>query len=311
MTVAVYIAIYVGFLIFLVGCLRRIFQYARTPLHLRWELYPIPHEEPHRAEHGGSYFEAQEWWRRPQTMNRFGEWWAMLQEIVYLKGLREFNRRLWVPSFLFHFGIYLAICSAALAVLAALPGVLTHGQEGARFTAAMSPAFGLLGLLGSISILVGAFLLLVRRVFDPALKNYSNAGDIFNLLFFIAAFAFLVAGYLTRAPGAAPLGEVARGLFHFDRGLRIGTGFGVGLILASALTAYIPFTHMAHFIAKYFTWHAVRWDDQRNERGSAIESRVGAYLAFKPTWAALHIGADGRRSWSEIAATNPTREVRK
>lgn len=303
MTIAVYVAIYCGALIFAAGCVRRIVQYSRTPLHLRWELYPVPHEEPRRVEHGGSYFEEQGWWRAPQTTHRAGEWRAMFVEIVFLKSLREFNRRLWVPSFLFHFGMYLVVSAAALAALA---GVVTTAGE-----AALTLLYGWLGLAGALMILCGALLLLMRRLTDAALQNYTRPGDIFNLLFFLATFAFLVAGYLMRGSDAAPLGAVARGVFHFDRTVHIGTAFGVGIVLASALAAYIPFTHMAHFIAKYFTWHAVRWDDRRSERGGAIEGRVAAYLAFKPTWAALHVGADGKRNWAEIATANPSEEVRK
>ncbi len=98
---------------------------------------------------------------------------------------------------------------------------------------------------------------------------------------------------------------------HFDRSITINSVFGLGFIFTSALAAYIPFTHMSHFIAKYFTWHSVRWDDRRNQPGSGIEKKIAPYLSYKPTWAARHMKADGQRSWAEIAATNPTQEDRK
>ena len=146
---------------------------------------------------------------------------------------------------------------------------------------------------------------------DPALRNSTRAADIFNLIVFIAAFCLLAGGYLMRAPGDAPLSEFARGVFSFDRSVRVGGVFGAGLILASALAAYIPFTHMAHFIAKYFAWHSVRWDDRRMESGSGMEPKMAANLNRKPTWAARHVGANGERSWAEIASANPTEEARK
>jgi hypothetical protein len=68
---------------------------------------------------------------------------------------------------------------------------------------------------------------------------------------------------------------------------------------------------MSHFIGKYFAWHSVRWDDQRNDRGSAMESKIAVSLNYRPTWAAPHVGADGKKSWAEIAASNPAEEVRK
>ena len=52
-------------------------------------------------------------------------------------------------------------------------------------------------------------------------------------------------------------------------------------------------THMSHFIAKYFTYHAVRWDDRPSRQGSAFEKRIAEYLTYRPRWAAPHIGADG------------------
>ena len=122
---------------------------------------------------------------------------------------------------------------------------------------------------------------------------------------------FSSAGTCCARPAPHRSVELARGVIHFDRAVRIGPAFGAGLILTSMLVAYIPFTHMAHFIAKYFTWHAVRWDDRRNERGSVMEGKVAASLGYKPTWSAPHMGADGQRTWAEIATTNPTEEARK
>ena len=159
-------------------------------------------------------------------------------------------------------------------------------------------------------ILTGALMLLLRRLIDPALKNSTHAGDVFNLVFFGVAFGLLVGGYVIRPLGTANLGEVAHGALHFDRGVRVGGLFGVGLMLASALAAYIPFTHMAHFVAKYFTWHEVRWDDRRSERGGAIEREVSASLSARPSWAAPHVGADGTRSWAEIAIGTAPEERR-
>jgi hypothetical protein len=68
---------------------------------------------------------------------------------------------------------------------------------------------------------------------------------------------------------------------------------------------------MSHFIGKYFTWHSVRWDDKRNERGGTMESKMAAALNYRPTWAAPHIDADGKKNWAEIATSNPAEEVRK
>lgn len=308
MTIAVYLCIYAGALLFLAGCLWRIRNYARLPFHLRWELYPVPHEEPKHAEHGGSYFETGEWWLRPQAVHHRSEWLAMLREIVFLKGVWEFNRPLWLPSFLFHFGLYLSIVTVGIAVVAAAPGIAAAGGLAGTLLAVLISVCRWTGLTGTVFVLLGVSFLLERRISDPTLKNYTKAGDIFNLVFFLAAFGFLGVGFLGRT---ASIEAVVRGALQFDRSVQIAPIAGIGIALASALAAYIPFTHMSHFIAKYFTWHSVRWDDQRNARNGPVEQRVAASLRYRPTWAAAHIGADGKRSWAQIATTNPAEEERK
>ena len=308
MNIAVYLSIYAGFILFVGGCVWRIRDYARLPFHLRWELYPVPHEEPRRAEHGGSYFESGDWWLSQQTVNHRGDWLAMFREIVLLKGLWEFNRALWLPSFLFHFGLYLSIAALGCGLLGSASAAAPVGGILATMAAMFAIACRVAGLAGAVLVLVGAALLLEGRMTNPDLKNYTKAGDIFNLLFFLAAFGLLGGGFFVHT---APVEAVLRGALRFDRRLQVAPAVGIGVVLASALAAYIPFTHMSHFIAKYFTWHSVRWDDRRNLRAGALESKVAASLRSRPTWAAAHMGADGKRSWAEIAAANPAEEVRK
>ena len=311
MTTVTFIAIYLGVVVFLAGCLRRIYMYAHAPLHLRWELYPVPHEEPDRVKHGGSYFESAGWWHKPQVSHRYREWLAMFQEIAFLKSLRESNRRLWIPSFLFHGGLYLSICAVALLMAGTVPCLLLPGSKIAQLSIALLPAEAWIGLAGEILVLAGALMLLIRRLTDATLRNYTKPTDIFNLLFFLVTFAFLAAGSLIHSVKTASMAEIARGLLCFDRSIDIGAVLATGLILASVLAAWIPFTHMAHFIAKYFTWHSVRWDVRRMQPGSHIENKVATYMNYHPTWAALHLGANGEKSWAEIAVADPAKEVRR
>ncbi len=310
MTVVVYVALYAGLLIFFFGCVRRILQYARTPVHLRWELYPVPHERPDLAAHGGSYFEETSWSTQRQHFSYIGELRAMLPEMVLMKGLWEFNRSLWYLSFLFHFGLYLVITSAVLVAFSVVLSAVAPAVAAGSFGSFIAQVYLLAGLVGITIATVGAAALLWRRTTSKDLKNYTTAADQFNLIAFIVIFLALATGYFTRPAGASVQGLV-RGLVSFDTSVQVGNVFGVGLILAAALAAYIPFTHMAHFIAKYFAYHAVRWDDRVNARGGAIETAVAEYLTYRPTWAAPHIGANGDRTWAEIVSTNPAQEVRK
>ena len=120
LTLAVYLIVAASAAVFLVACAWRAAVFARAPLHLRWELYPVPHEPPERASYGGSYLEHSEWWRHPRVSHLAGELRFMVPEILFLHALRTHNRPLWYRSFPFHFGLYLLAASMALLVLAAI-----------------------------------------------------------------------------------------------------------------------------------------------------------------------------------------------
>lgn len=258
--------LYAALLFFLGACAVRAIRYARAPVHLRWEIYPVPHGV---------------------AQLRF-----MLLEMIFLKGLWEYNRKLWLRSFPFHFGLYLITAAAVLLAAAAATGWPLHGV----YVAA--------GLAGTVLALAGACGLLVRRVTDPELRPYNSPADIFNLAFFIATTGALLAGYAIERP---PVLAIARGLVRLEP-VAAPPLFTAGLLLGALLTAYIPCTHMAHFIAKYFTYHEVRWDDASPAAGGKVARSIAEYLSYRPGWAASHIGPG---TWAEIATANPARKVGK
>jgi len=49
MTALVYVVLVLSAVVFVAATVARAVMYARMPLHLRWELYPVPHEAPDRA----------------------------------------------------------------------------------------------------------------------------------------------------------------------------------------------------------------------------------------------------------------------
>jgi nitrate reductase gamma subunit len=304
-TMLLYVVIYVAALVCLIGCIAQAIHYARLPLHLRWELYPVPHEDTSRLRHGGSYLEDTDWWKKSRSFNLVGELKSMLPEMLFQKGLWEFNRPMWFRSFPFHFGLYLLIGSAGLltgSAIVSLPAPqLLSGEVGT----VLHYAYTVCGLAGAGLAVVGALGLLVRRLTDKELKPYTTPGDVFNLLFFVVTFGCLLAGYLLRPQGAAKGLALAQGLLTFNTHLRFPPVLAAGLVLGALLAAYIPMTHMSHFIGKFFTYHLVRWDDAPSLRGSSLERKLAEYLTYRPRWAAPHIGADGTRTWADIATTNP------
>lgn len=295
-------------LVFLVACIMRAISYARMPIHLRWELYPVPHEEPERAAHGGSYFEDKGWWEKPRKKNWAGEIAAMLEEILFLKGVWEYNRGLWFRSFPFHFGLYLLCGSGALVLLTALITIAAPAFPATFLFRVFHWVYTVAGSLGLVLALVGAIGLLLRRLSDPSLRMYTSGWDIFNLVFFIVTFALLGLAHVIGGPGYQGPAAFLVGVMTFKTQMTVPPLFAVAFILLALLIAYVPLTHMAHFIGKYFTYHAVRWNDEPNLPGGTLERKIAELLTLKPTWAGPHVKADGKRTWAEVATINPTRE---
>ena len=311
MTTLLYSMLCLSAVVGLVATVVRAIGYARAPLHLRWELYPVPHEAPERVAHGGSYFEQSNWWNRPAHFNLRGELTAMVAEMLFLKALREFNLRLWWRSFPFHVGLYLLIATAVIVLAAAVATVFTPAVMVGALGGMIRLLYRLTGIAGLALTLVGAAGLLHRRLTDNDLKTYTTPGDLFNLGLFLAALGLLAAGYAFRPVGAPSVLGIVVGLLTWNTAIQVPGLLAAGLLLSAWLAAYIPFTHMSHFVGKYFTYHAVRWDDRVNRRGGSIERTLAEYLTYRPTWAAPHVTADGVRTWADVVTTNPTKGAKR
>ena len=311
MTTLLYAMLCVSAVVGLVATVVRASGYARAPLHLRWELYPVPHEAADRAAHGGSYFEDSNWWTKPSHFNLRGELAAMFAEMLFLKALREFNLRLWWRSFPFHVGLYLLIATAVIVLAAAVATVFTPAVMAGALGGMIRLLYRLTGTAGLALTLVGAAGLLHRRLTDHDLKTYTTPGDLFNLGLFLAALGLLAAGYAFRPVGAPSVLGIVVGLLTWNTAIQVPGLLAAGLLLSAWLAAYIPFTHMSHFVGKYFTYHAVRWDDRVNRRGGSIERTLAEYLTYRPTWAAPHVTADGVRTWADVVTTNPTKGTKR
>ena len=295
---------------FIVAVVARIVMWSRLPMHLRWELYPVARESRERARYGGSYMEETEWWNKPRRTSTVGELVVIAKEVLFLSALKRHNPRHWIAAFPFHFGLYAAGSAAGLALFrgalsAAFRPLLTSGLG-----VTSSFLIGLLGVSGSVLVVVGALGLLLRRCTDPFLKQYTTSADVLNLASFIVAFGTGLVTYCTVDRGGSRAIKFAANLVSLKWDAIPGAGIDANLplvtvILLSALAAYIPITHMSHFVGKYFAYHAVRWNHVPNLKGSLQEATIRRHLMLKVTWAAEHIRADGNTTWVDVAMTNP------
>jgi nitrate reductase gamma subunit len=310
MIVVFYLVTYASVAVFLAACAWRVWRYWRLPFNLRWELYPVPHEESARVAHGGSTLEQSDWWTKPRRSNLVGELKFMLPEMLFLEALWKANRPLWYRSFPFHFGLYLLAGSCSLLLLTAVASLLWPALLVGGLGAVLRLIYAACGVGGLLLALGGSLALLHRRLTDDDLWPFNTSGDLFNLLFFAVSLALLCLGYLLRTPGQGGTLALVRGLLIFDTHATIAPLQAAGLLLGALLVAYIPLTHMSHFIAKYFTYHHIRWGDTPNLRGGPLEKRIARNLAYCPTWSAPHVAGDGKKTWVDIALANPTREER-
>jgi len=306
-----YIFTYFCIAVFILATIRLIYRHLTLPLHVRWEIYPVQHETAERTVYGGSYMEKMDWWENNYETSRVNELKYMAPEILLLRGLWKQNKRLWWVSFPFHLGLYLMMACFALLLLHACLTV----WGGAVFAASMlnallSGLISVVGWIGMIAGTIGSLGMLYKRLTNRAMRTYSTFADYFNILFLLLFFLFAVISSLFADPvldgaKAYMLGLLTAGVYApaYAPGQNI---FGaLTIVMASLLIAYIPLTHMSHMFMKYFLYHNVKWDDAPNRPGSKIESAVAQNLKYRPTWKAKHIGADGEKSWQDIASSAP------
>jgi len=268
---------------------------AKLPIHLRWELYPVPHEKG-RSHYGGSFMEVFEWWTKEREVSHLNEIKEMFEEMVFIKALYKKNKGVWIFSFPFHFGLYLLIGFSAFLLIQSILQVFDSP------VAFFDTLIQITGVVGIILTLFGSAGLLLKRLLDYDLRSFSGFADYFNLIIFVVIGGSMLLAWLTIDPEFGILKSYTYSLLTASP---YETNALVNLEIASVLffLVYLPFTHMTHFIAKYFTYHEVRWNDTPNEKNSKIEKKIDKVLKYPVSWSASHIKGDGKKTWVDVATT--------
>jgi len=293
---------YILIVIFLATFIIKTRKMAKLPMHLRWELSPVPHEKG-KSQYGGSYLEEYDWWTKKREKSLINEVIYMGKEIFLLKGVFENNKKLWYMSFPFHFGMYILTGAAVLTfILAVLPSSILPPDS-----SMVSGVIEILAAIGFAIGIIGTVGLLVRRFRDPNLKNYTSGGTFFNLYFLLALF---LSGFISIISAPDFYGEMnnyAQSLIFADTTGIISGIVSLHCIITLLFLAYLPFTKMLHFLAKYFTYHEVRWNDSPMIGNKKMQQEVIELLKQRPTWAAPHLNADGKKNWVDIATEEKKR----
>ena len=299
------ILLYLAVAVFIVGNLVRIVRIVRMPVHVRWELYPVPHEPASKFSHGGSYMEDSEWWSKPLASNKLGELAIMLPEIFLLKGVWERNRSLWLWSWLMHWGLYLMAGTIILLLIGSvgrLTGMISADMKINGFGSALSWVIRLVSWLAVIAGTLGSAGVLLLRLFSRKLRPFASVATIFNVTLILALFDSGMIALLQNPDAIRQIFDLTVSLVTFHRVSLPGGVLATHVIILAFFLIYFPFTHMTHMYMKYFTYHSVRWDDQPLEKGGYKERNVENSLHYPVSWSAPHIRGDGRKKWVDVVS---------
>ncbi len=298
-----YLVAYAAIIVFVLAVLSRIVHYIKNPIHVRWELYPVAHEEGERANYGGSYLEDVDWWDKPRKSSKFNELKVMIPEILFLLAVWEHKRPLWYVTYPFHLGLYLIVAFIGLIGISAI-SQLTGIMAGTPLMSAIHALTNLVGPAGLILTVAGAAGLLFKRITDPDLANYASFEHYFNLLLFIGTGGIGIITWLFVDNNFDMARAFVVSFIGFKFTAMESTLFLIQVLLVVLTIAYIPLTHMSHFFMKYFLYHDIRWGDEPNIDTPKTDEQIGVVLNYPVTWAAPHIAGTGK-TWAEVATHNP------
>ncbi len=292
--------VYISCLFFVIAFTVKAIKYARMPIHLRWELYPVAHEVGHTS--GGSYLGELDWWTKLRRQSLIGELKYMAREGLLFEKCYRNNRGLWYFTYPFHMGLFLLIGWLVLLFIGALmmlSGVSTAESESTWVMAIYYLTLGV-GVAGLVLGAFGCVGLIIKRSIDEDFRLYTTPIDYFNLSFLLAILLSGLFSWYFFDPAFAAAREFVKSLITYSPITNTNPAMATSIILLSLFLIYMPFTHMMHGLAKYFTYHKVVWQDDPNVRGGYIEKRVEELLNQPVSWSAPHIQS-GRR-WNEIVS---------
>ena len=187
------------------------------------------------------------------------------------------------------------------------PGTVVSGQA-AGLGMVLFWSTRVAGAAALVLMALGSLALLVRRLGDRALREFSSPADLFNLVFFAATAAVALAAFAVADLNFDGLRGYMQGLITFQFAeASVHPLIAAEIVMGAVLLAYIPLTHMSHFFTKFFTTTTFVGKIGPNMVGSAIEAKLQKQLSMKVDWSAPHINGGGTKTWVDVA----TEEVAK
>lgn len=305
-----YILAYVSVIVFIFLAILKIWDFLKaSPLHIRWELYPVPHEGPKRGAYGGSYMEETDWWTKPRHFDHWMDIKSMALEIFCLQSTYEHKPKLWLCSYPFHMGLYLLMGGSMLVVFAVILRLCGLCPENG-FAIFLTNVLNVTSICGAFLIAGGSIALIARRTTDKGLHKYTTPEMYANLCAF-ATFSIITILAWCFNPSYGQLSQDF--IYNMLTGNFEALGsfwFVLNMLVGYAIWIWIPLTNMRHILIKYFMYHDIRWGDEATVWSEKNQELINKNLKFNTDWAAPHV-ADGKdESWAEVATTDPTKPAK-
>jgi nitrate reductase gamma subunit len=273
-------------------------KYARMPLHLRWDLYPMPGEKKH--SYGGSYFEELEWWKKRPKTSTLPKIVFLLKDYISFVQYFKRNRGYWLVLYPWHIGFYLIFISHILFFAGGLALVFNFPIS-AGSANIFSMAIYYMTLISSVggcaAGCIGSIGILIKRITDKDLSAYSTPMYIFNYVFFLLVFLSGLVSWYFFDPTLTSFREFWRSLISFSAA-DVDLATGMHVILFSLFLIYMPFTRAMHYITKFFMFFSVRWDDTTNMQDTNVEQKLQQHFNRRVSWSAPHVQSG--KTWTEV-----------
>jgi nitrate reductase gamma subunit len=300
--VSIFLAIltYFGYVFVVTMYTVKAVKYLRRPRHLRWDLYPVMHEERYR--YGGSYYEDIGGAAGARKKHRLRGILFLLKEYVTMGEYFKRRKTYWLALYPWHVGFMLIIAFhiftffAAVVMLAGVPV-----SAGSPFAAGRIFYYVVLfmGVVSFASGIVGSIGVAVKRLTASDLRDYATPQNYFTYAFCLAVFLSGFYAWYFVDPTFSEYRQFWVGLITW-KPIMVAPAATLHIVLFDLFLIYLPFTRSMHYITRIFAFLFIRWDDEPNLRGSRLESRLMSQLGQKVTWGAAHIKSGG--TWADQVA---------
>ena len=311
MTVLFYLLGYLALIAFIALAAIKIKGYLdASPLHVRWELYPVPHEGA-KANYGGSFMETSEWWTKPRHIEHWGDIMGILKEVLLLEATFKHNHSLWFRTYPFHFGLYMLMGGTIILLFTVLFGLLGASeiwgsvQNMGGIVTFIHNVINAIVLIGAFGIVGGGIALIHRRMTDEGLKVYTTKEHFLNIGVFVLFGLFTLAAWAFNADYAVLAGTFLHNFLTFTFEPIDSVFFTLSMLCGFFVMIWIPITNMQHLLLKYFMYHDIRWGDKPLQESEADQKTItDKLLKYHVEWSAEHINPDGApKTWLDVATS--------